>query len=263
MLTRMLTGLQRSPNVATGSVGVRVERSDIVRTLSSDTSAAGTLAELLAGRFSCRAFRPEPVPASTIERMLGMAQLSASWCNSQPWQAIVTQPPATERFRQALLAHVNSSSGEPEQPDLAYPLGYFGVYRERRRECGWQLYRSVGVTPGDRTASAVQAKENFRLFGAPHVMVVTSERDLGVYGAVDCGLYVGTVLLAAQSLGIATIAQAALARCAPFLHQYFNIPDSRSVVCGISFGFPDRDHPANGFRTGRAELAEAVTWVRD
>jgi hypothetical protein len=53
---------------------------------------------------------------------------------------------------------------------------------------------------------------------------------------VDCGLYVGNLLLAAQSLGIATIAQAALARCSPFLHRYFDIPDTRTVVCGVSFG---------------------------
>ena len=105
--------------------------------------------------------------------------------------------------------------------------------------------------------------ENFRLFGAPHVMIVTSERDLGPYGAVDCGLYVGNVLLAAESLGIATIAQAALARCSPFLHEYFAIPPSRTVVCGISFGYPDTPHPANRFRTRRADLTETVTWVRD
>jgi nitroreductase len=94
-------------------------------------------------------------------------------------------------------------------------------------------------------------------------MIVTSERDLGVYGAVDCGLYVGNLLLAAQSLGIATIAQAALARCSPFLHSYFDIPDTRTVVCGVSFGYADGEHPANGFRTRRADLSEAVTWVRD
>jgi nitroreductase len=239
-----------------------VERNEAPAALPSDTPAARVLADLLDERFSCRAFRPDAIPTATIERMLAMAQRSASWCNSQPWQTVVTEPPATDRFRQALLEHV-SSTGEPAQPDLPYPLGYFGVYRERRRECGWQLYRSVGVTPGDRAASAVQATENFRLFGAPHVMIVTSERDLGVYGAVDCGLYVGAILLAARSLGIATIAQAALARCSPFLHDYFSIPDTRTVVCGISFGLADEDHPANSFRTRRADLSEAVTWVRD
>ncbi len=240
----------------------RVELSEALSALPGDIPAAEVLADLLAARFSCRAFRPEAVPTATIERMLTMAQRSASWCNSQPWQIIVTEPPATDQFREALIEHV-TVTGQPEQPDLPYPLGYFGVYRERRRECGWRLYDSVGVKPGDRAASAVQALENFRLFGAPHVMIVTSERDLGVYGAVDCGLYVGNLLLAAQSLGIATIAQAALARCSPFLHSYFDIPQTRTVVCGVSFGYADHEHPANSFRTRRADLSEAVTWVRE
>jgi nitroreductase len=239
-----------------------MERSDALASAPGDAAATTVLAELLAGRFSCRAFLPQPVPSEKIERMLTLAQLSPSWCNSQPWQAIVTEGAGTERFRTALLEHVNAT-GEPAAPDLPYPIGYFGVYKERRRECGWQLYRSVGVTPGDREGSARQAKENFRLFGAPHVMIITSERDLGVYGAVDCGLYVGSVLLAAESLGIATIAQAALARCSPFLHDHFAIPPTRSVVCGISFGYADENHPANAFRTRRAGADEVVSWVRD
>ena len=238
-----------------------MERRDALAAEPGDAAPTMILADLLASRFSCRAFLPDPVPTATIERMLTLAQLSPSWCNSQPWQAIVTEGAGTERFRAALLAHVHAT-GEPGQPDLPYPVGYFGVYQERRRECGWQLYRSVGVTPGDRVGSAQQAMENFRLFGAPHVMIVTSERDLGVYGAVDCGLYVGNLLLAAESLGVATIAQAALARCSPFLHEHFAIPPSRTVVCGISFGYADTRHKANGFRTRRADLAEAVHWVR-
>ena len=220
------------------------------------------LSDLMASRFSCRAFLPRQVPTGTIERILTLAQLSPSWCNSQPWQVIVTEGAGTERFRDALQVHV-SATGEPSEPDLPYPTGYFGVYQERRRECGWQLYRSVGVTPGDREGSARQSMENFRLFGAPHVLFVTSERDLGVYGAVDCGLYVGNLMLAAESLGVATIAQAALARCSPFLHAYFGIPETRSVVCGISFGYADAQHPANNFRTRRADIAEAVQWVRE
>ncbi len=238
-----------------------MERRDALAASGNDAAATTVLADLLAGRYSCRAFLPEPVPSAKIERMLTLAQLSPSWCNSQPWQAIVTEGAGTERFRAALQAHVRAT-GEPAEPDIPYPLGYFGVYRERRRECGWQLYRSVGVTPGDREGSGRQAMENFRLFGAPHAMIITSERDLGTYGAVDCGLYVGSLLLAAESLGIATIAQAALARCSPFLHAHFGIPETRNVVCGISFGYADERHPANGFRTRRAELAEVVDWVR-
>ena len=48
------------------------------------------LDELLSERFSCRAFRAEPVPRATIERILAAAQKTASWCNSQPWQLTIT-----------------------------------------------------------------------------------------------------------------------------------------------------------------------------
>ena len=239
-----------------------MERSDALAVAPCDTPATAALADLMASRYSCRAFLPRPVPTAVIERMLTLAQLSASWCNSQPWQVIVTEGAGTERFRMGLLEYVQNTA-EPAAPDLPYPLGYFGVYQERRRECGWQLYDSVGVPRGDRKASGQQAMENFRLFGAPHVMIVTSDRNLGTYGAVDCGLYVGNLLLAAESLGVATIAQAALARCSPFLHRYFAIPETRNVVCGVSFGYADADHPANGFRTRRAGIAEAASFVRD
>src|ERR1700681_2446416 len=46
----------------------------------------GVLEELLSERYSCRAFRPDPVPRVTIERILTAAQKTASWCNSQPWR---------------------------------------------------------------------------------------------------------------------------------------------------------------------------------
>ena len=224
---------------------------------------AQTLARLVAARHSCRGYLSDQVPHDTIETMLRIAQGSASWCNSQPWQAIVTEGEATERFRDALYAHATGNRWEdqkrrPDQPDFAFPARYVGIYKERQRETGWALYRSVGVTHGDREASGKQMLENFRLFGAPHVMIITSEEDLGVYGAIDCGAYVANVMLAAQSLGIATIAQAALAGVSDFIRSHFDIPPERKIVCGISFGYADPEHPANGFRTTRADLDQVV-----
>ncbi|CAN7764201.1 nitroreductase [Cupriavidus necator] len=227
---------------------------------------AAMLGRLLSGRFSCRAFLPDPVPRHVIEKMLAMAQLSPSWCNSQPWQVIVTSGPGTERFRKSLFAHAEADcagkSGSPAtRPDFPFPAAYRGVYKERQREVGWQLYQSVGVRHGDREASAVQALKNFRLFDAPHMLLVTSERDLGAYGAIDCGIYLSTVLLAGQSLGVASVAQAALAAYSPFMRSYFRIPDNRVIVAGASFGYADMGHPANGFRSRRAALADVVEWV--
>ncbi|RAR57292.1 nitroreductase [Paraburkholderia unamae] len=216
-----------------------------------------TFEALLHARHSCRAFLPDPVPAATIERAFALAQRTPSWCNAQPWKAIVTSGAATDAFREALTAHI--AQGAPE-PDIAFPREYRGEYLQRRRACGLQLYEAVGIGQGDRAGSARQALENFRFFGAPHVAIVTADAALGTYGAIDCGGFVTTFLLAAASLGLAGVAQAALATYSSFLHAYFEIPDDRVVVCGISFGYEDTAHPANGFRTGRAPLGDVIEW---
>ena len=100
----------------------------------------------------------------------------------------------------------------------------------------------------------------YSLFGAPHVSILHSPSELGAYGAMDCGGFVTAFTLAAQSLGIATIPQAAVAAFGGFLHDYFDIADDRLVLCAISFGYPDSGHPANGFRTARADVTDIVRW---
>ena len=196
--------------------------------MPDDTSSAELLERLLAERHSCRGFLPEPLARSTIERILARAQRSASWCNAQPWQVHVLSPAATERARQDLQRHVQAHAA---QPDIAFPQAYTGVYSERRRECGWSLYAAVGVGRGDREGSARQTQENFRFFGAPHLAIVSTDADLGSYGAVDCGAFVGNFMLAAQSLGVASIAQAALAAYSPFWRERLPLRGGRPGGC--------------------------------
>ncbi|MCP1337888.1 nitroreductase [Futiania mangrovi] len=222
------------------------------------TPEADTLSRLLDARYSCRGYRPDPVPEAVIRRILTMAQRTASWCNSQPWQVIVTRGAGTERFREALHAHASEHQGNPDFP---HPREYRGVYLDRRRACGFQLYDAVGIARGDRAASRQQALQNFRLFGAPHIAIITTDEALGVYGAVDCGGYLATFLLAAQAMGIATIPQAAIASYPDLIRAHFGLGEDRRVVAGISFGYEDPNHPANAFRTVRASLDEAVNWA--
>lgn len=224
---------------------------------SAATPAFETLSALLHTRYSCRAFLPEALDRATIERILALAQRTASWCNAQPWQLTIASGAKLQRLRGALQAHVAS---EPPAPDLPWPREYRGIYQERRRECGWGLYEALGIAKGDREASARQAAQNFTMFGAPHVAIITSDEALGVYGAVDCGAYVGNFLLAAHSLGVGAVAQAALAAYPRVLRDVLDIAPDRTIVCGISFGLPDPHHPANQFRTRRADPGDSVIW---
>ena len=226
--------------------------------MPDDPTLAPAFKALLDQRYSCRGYLADPVPREKIDAILQLAQRTGSWCNSQPWQVIVTSAAATERLRHAFDSDEAAAGAAFDIPP---PAEYRGVYQERRRECGFQLYESVGIARGDREASQRQARENFRFFGAPHLALVTTEALLGTYGAVDCGAYVNNFVLAARSLGVASIAQAAVASRAPFLHRWFDIPADRQLVCGIAFGYEDPSHPANRFRTTRAPLAQVCRWV--
>ena len=219
------------------------------------------LEDLLAARFSCRAFLPQPVPRATIERILTAAQKTASWCNSQPWRLEITSGAATNAFREMMYGA--ASGGKPSSGDFPFPREYRGVYLERRRESGFQLYNSLGIARGDKAAYARQALENFNFFGAPHVAIIHTDEALGVYGAIDCGGYVSNFMLAAQALGLSTIPQAALAHHSDVIRKHFGLGDDRRVVCGISFGYGDIDHKVNSYRTSRASIPDTVTFVGD
>jgi nitroreductase len=218
-------------------------------------TAPSELEGLLASRYSCRGFLPDPLPDATLRRMFELAQRTPSWCNVQPWQVHLVSGADAAAFSEALLARVQAG---PEAPDIPGPAAYEGVYRDRRRASGHALYEAVGVARDDLTARLSQALENFRFFGAPHVAVVSTPKALGTYGAVDCGAYVATLLLAAESLGVATIAQAALGMYADVVHDHLGVPADRDIVCGVSFGYADAAHRANTFRTERAALEDVV-----
>ena len=214
--------------------------------------------DLLQDRYSCRAFRPDPLPEETITQIVDAARRVPSWCNAQPWQLTITRGAATERFREALLEA--ATNGTPVEPDLPWPTGYSGPYAERRRTCGFQLYDALGIAKSDRDARKAQMLRNFALFDAPHVAILTSPAELGPYGAMDCGGFVAAFTLAATALGVASIPQAAIASYAPLVRQHLGLPEYRLVLCAISFGMADPDHAANHFRTERATPETIIDW---
>jgi len=225
----------------------------------ADVHDIDVVEKLLGARYSCRAFKPDPVPREIIERVLTAAQKTASWCNSQPWQVTIFSGDAVKKFGADMYKAAMNRA--PPVTDFDFPREYKGVYLERRRESGFQLYSALGIPRGDKMAYAKQMLENFRFFGAPHVAIITSDEALGTYGAIDCGGYVSNFMLAAQAAGLATIPQAALAGYADVVRKHLGTGEDRRVVCGISFGYADQTHLANSYRTNRASIPEAVTFI--
>ncbi|MFJ3799075.1 nitroreductase [Streptomyces sp. NPDC090088] len=225
---------------------------------ASGPAGADDFEGLLRRRWSCRAYLPDQVPDHVIARMFGMAQRTASWCNTQPWHVHLTKGEATRRLARSLTEHARTRQ---QVSDLEAPARYRGVYRDRRREAGHALYASLGIEKTDLAAREAQLLKNFEFFGAPHVAIITGDRDQGVYGAIDCGGYVANLLNAGTSLGIATVPQAAIAMHSDHVRTHLRIPEDQLIVCAVAFGYPDTAHPANRFRTTRADLAETVVVI--
>lgn len=218
----------------------------------TDETNADRLMRLMRMRQSCRAFRPDSVPDEVIRRIIETARWTASWSNIQPWdELIVTRPETTARLSAALLAEPEA---HPEiASDIPYPNEYPEPYLARRREVGFGLYAVLGIKREDRAARHAHHLKNFRFFGAPHVALVSVPRELGPYGVLDIGAFVSSFLLAAEANGVATVAQAALAQHSRIVRDLFDLPKDRDFVCGISFGYPMPDDPANRFRSSRIE----------
>jgi nitroreductase len=222
---------------------------------TTSPASIDVLETVLAGRFSCRAFTGERVAPATLRRLFAAAQRTPSWCNSQAWQIELLGGDDVAAFSARLMK--DAVAGR-ETPDIPGPSRYEGVYAERRRTCGMALYDALGIARDDRKSRFDQLLENFRFFGAPHVAVISSPAELGAYGVMDCGAYVANLLNLAQALGLGAIAQGAIGMYAGAVREHLGIPETRNIVCGVSIGYADLDHPANSFRTEREQIEHAV-----
>ena len=208
-------------------------------------------------RYSCRAYKPDPVPKQVIETILRDAGRAPSWCNVQPWQVHMISGGETDVFREVML---NAYDNTQPEADYFYPLRYTDERQKRAHACAYQLYEALGIERRDVRGRRAQLRENFNFFGAPHVALITCHKELGPYGTLDCGSFITSFCLSAQAQGIASIPQASIAYFAAAVRDYLKIEEDQLVLAAISFGHGDHDHPANNFRTERAELDDLVVW---
>lgn len=211
-------------------------------------------------RRSVRGFLSKPVPRETIEEVLELAQRAPSNCNVQPWRVYVASGDARDELRAALVTAVTSGkvSGAMAPVD-----DFKGVYRDKQIACAVELYSRMGIERDDRAGRLKAMLRNFEFFDAPHVAYVCMAKTFGIGVALDVGMYVQTLMLAMQSRGIGSCAQAALRAYPDLVAQQLGIPDDEQILCGLSFGYEDLDVPANRTRQPRDPISSNVFFVGD
>jgi nitroreductase len=225
-------------------------------------SVARSVEEAMLSRRSLRAFRSDPVPRETVERILALASRAPSGTNIQPWHVTVVAGEARARLTQAMYAEFMERGEEAWKREFDYyPSKWREPYLSRRRKIGWDLYGLLGIGKGERERTHRQHARNYLFFDAPIGLVITLERDLPVGAWLDTGMFLQNVMLAARAFGLDTCPQAAIASAHPVLRRELAIPEEQVVVCGMSLGYARADAIENTLVTVREPVARFARFM--
>lgn len=219
-------------------------------------SVARTIEEAILSRRSLRAFKPDPVPRETVERILALASRAPSGTNIQPWKVCVVGGEVRDRLARAMREEFLRVGEEGWKREYEYyPTKWRDPYLARRRKLGWDLYGLLGIKKGERDKTHRQHARNYLFFDAPVGLVITLERDLPVGAWLDTGMFLQNVMLAARAFGLDTCPQAAIASAHTVLRRSLAIPEAEIVVCGMSLGYARADAVENTLVTEREPVA--------
>ncbi|MFT5451836.1 MAG: nitroreductase [Enterobacterales bacterium] len=217
------------------------------------------VAKLLETRNSCRGFKSEPVDQDLLTQIFQSAQQSPSNCNVQPWKILVVSGDKKEQLKKELVQTVIKQ--QKPNPDFKWDVAYQGVHRERQFGSANALYTAMDIPREDKMKRQVAMLRNWEFFDAPHVVIFTLDKYLGIMGAVDVGIYAQTLSLLLHEHGISSCMQGALGQFPDPIHRMFDLSEDRGVLFGMSFGYANEEVDANKARTSREDLAESVQFI--
>jgi nitroreductase len=215
--------------------------------------------QVMHARHCARAYLDKPVSESLLREILEAASWAPSGTNTQPWQVVVLQGESKEKLSERLLA-MRDKGIEPN-PDYAYyPDKWVDPYRTRRITCGKALYSALGIAREDKQRQKIAWENNYRFFGAPVGLLFLIDEQLNQGSWLDFGMFLQNVMLAAKALGLDTCPQASLAEYPDAVRDLLDLPTDLAVVCGMSLGYADPDHPVNQFRLPRESVDNFTRW---
>ena len=211
-------------------------------------------------RISVRGYRKDPVPKKILSEIIEVSLRSPSAMNVQPWEiTVLTGEPLARLCREnmALL-----TGGQMPGADLGHPRPYEGVYKDRQRALGFELYGLLGIAKDDREKRTEWMMTGFRAFDAPAVIIVSADESLETrLAASDIGGLIQTICLVAWEYGLGTCINSQGILFPDVVRDVTSIPVSKKMHICIAIGYPDWDHPSNKLISAREPLENVATWV--
>ena len=211
--------------------------------------------EVIEGRKSIRAFKPDPVPKETIEEILQLAVKAPSAINLQPWEFTVVSGREKERLCKRLLK----------------------AYGERRVSCSPQTTRPLPPEVDRRRRELFQEMKpfvdqlevpfedfinegSFDFYGAPTAIIISMDRTFPKSRSLCIGAALGYLVLAAHAHGLGTCPIGIITAFEDDIKDQLNIPGEKEVILGVALGYPDWENPINRFKSSRENPANITRW---
>lgn len=218
------------------------------------------LTTALRERHSCRAFLPKTPTRESILNAVESASTAPSSKNGQPWKLHVALGEAADRVRDGLCAAFDD--GLEMSPDYRYsPAEMPPEMLDRAKVCGISLFKHKGIGRDDKEARRNHDRENFRLFGAPAVAVLSLPRVAEKGTFLDGGLFLAQFMLALRDEGFESTPMYSVVGYPTVFREEMDIPEDRIVVCAVAFGKEDPAAHVNAFRTPRETPESIVSWA--
>ena len=243
----------------------RMDTNDPIKRAPAPASSAAIEAvdAAIRSRRSLRAFLPTPVPRADIEAILKVASHAPSGTNIQPWKVTVLSGAALTALSDKILAaHNDPEAFATHREEYAYyPEKWESPYIERRRKVGWDLYSLLGLGRDNKPGMHAQHGRNYAFFGAPVGLMFTIDRILELGSWLDYGMFLEAVMVAARGRGLDTCPQAAFNKFHRIIAEHIGMPESETLVCGMSLGHADMTKIENSLVTEREPVANFVRFM--
>ncbi|WP_395401746.1 nitroreductase [Pseudoduganella sp. UC29_106] len=217
----------------------------------------------ITSRRSIRAFLPQEVAREDIEAILQVAARAPSGTNTQPWKVYVLTGERREHLSSRILAaYADPDQNKQHTEEYAYyPREWKSPYIDRRRKVGWDLYSLLGLTRENKVGMAAQHGRNYTFFGAPVGLIFTIDRIMEQGSWLDYGMFLQNIMVAARGRGLDTCPQAAFTQFHRIIADELELPESETVVCGMSLGYADRGKVENSLVTEREPVSNFVKFM--
>ena len=225
---------------------------------SESVDAAALLDTVIRSRKSVRSFRPDPVPRHQLTEILEAARAAPSNFNSQPWRVYLLTGRAKRALGDAILQAHGANTVPPFSP---FPQPNPPECGARVDDFGRRLYSTLNIDRADMAARARQTGRNFVFFDAPIGMVFTIHSALTKHSWLDYGLFIQTLMLAAQVRGLATCPQVSFVRFQSIIAEQLGLGPEELVTCGMSCGYSDEEAAVNRLNMPREPLDGFTRWL--